>query len=180
MELDFSILKSAEKPRNESSTDEVARSKRSLSPIPSSDRQALSSTAEDEKRLRANIDSALEEAGCSNDMRMPVYTFSDKLDRPHTPSDILNLRTLINAEFRDDFPAPVPVAMNMCPPPKEDPFKHAGLFRNYGGINGWLEMQRKDKDRRMCVVRETCVANLSAHTQPQSLHTKQHDRCSEE
>tara|TARA_B110001452_G_scaffold262955_1_gene263689 strand:+ start:511 stop:975 length:465 start_codon:yes stop_codon:yes gene_type:complete len=148
MELDFSIRHSAEAPREESSTDEVASSKRSLSPVPSSEEHILPSTPDDVKRLRVEINSAFDEAVCSDEMRVSV--FGDELDRPPTPNDILDLRALIDAEFDGDSLAPVPVAMDMSPPPREDPFKHAGLFREYGGIKGWLEMQRKDKERGMC------------------------------
>jgi hypothetical protein len=150
MELDFSIRQSAEAPREESSTDEVASSKRSLSPVPSSEEHTLPSTPDDVKRLRVEIGAAFEEAACSDEMSVPVSLFGEELDRPPTPKDILNLRALIDAEFDGDSLAPVPVAMDTSPPPREDPFKHAGLFREYGGIKGWLEMQRKEKERVMC------------------------------
>jgi hypothetical protein len=150
MELDFSLRQSAEAPREESSTDEVASSKRSLSPVPSSEEHTLPSTPDDVKRLRVEIGAAFEEAACSDEMSVSVSLFGDQLDRPPTPKDIIDLRALIDAEFDGNSTTPVPVAMDTSPPPREDPFKHAGLFREYGGIKGWLEMQRKEKERGMC------------------------------
>lgn len=149
MELDFSIRQSAEALCEESSTDEVASSKRSLSPVPSSEEHTLPSTPDDVKRLRVEINSAFDEAACSDDMSVPVSLFGDELGRPPTPKDILDLRALIDAEFDGDSLASGPVAMDTSPPPREDPFKHAGLFREYGGIKGWLEMQREEKECRM-------------------------------
>lgn len=144
----MSIRHNAEAPCEERSTDEVASSKRSLSPVPSSEEHTLPSTQDDVKRLRVEINSAFDETVCSDEMRVSV--FGDELDRPPTPNDILDLRALIDAEFDGDSLVPVPVAMDMSPPPREDPFKHAGLFREYGGVKGWLEMQRKYEERRMC------------------------------
>lgn len=153
MELDFSIRHCVEEPckqpREETSTDEASRSKRSLSPTPSSDAHTLPSTPGDVKRLREEINSAFEEAVCSDDLSVPLSLFGGEIDRPPTPDDVLNLRALIEAEA-EDAPLPVPIAMDVSPPPKEDLFKHAGLFREYGGIKGWLEMQRKEKERVSC------------------------------
>jgi len=126
MELDFSIRESAEEPRKESSTDEVASSKRSLSPVSSSEEHTLPSTPDDVKRSRVEINYAFDEAACSDEMSVPVSL------------------------LLGNSPAPVPVAMDASPPPREDPFKHAGLFREYGGVKGWLDMQRKEKERGMC------------------------------
>jgi len=152
MELDFSTRKSAEAPREEISTYEVASSKRPLSPVTSSEEHTLPSTPDDVKRLRVEINYAFDESACSDEMSVPMSLFGNEIDRPPTPNDILDMRALIDAEFEFDGNslAPVPVAMDTSLPPRDDPFKHAGLFREYGGIKGWLEMQRKDKERGMC------------------------------
>lgn len=153
MELDFSIRECVEepgeKPCEEALAEDASRTKRPFSPAPSSDAHTLPSTPDDVKRLREEINSAFDEAVCSDDLSVPMSLFGSEIDRPPTPDDVLNLRALIEAEA-EDAPLPIPIIMDLSPLHNEDVFKHAGLFREYGGIKGWLEMQRKEKERVSC------------------------------
>ena len=90
-------------------------------------------------------------------MSVPLSLFDDELDLAPTPDDlaptpddILNMRAVIDAERDGDVPTAAPVSMNTPPQHKKDPFKHAGIFREYGGIKGWLELKRREKECGVC------------------------------
>jgi len=70
--------------------------------------------------------------------------------RPGTPPELAELSALIREVSGDTKPAPLE---HRPPPAIEDPFKHAGLMREYGGIKGWLELQRKEREAKgVCVI----------------------------
>jgi len=78
--------------------------------------------------------------------------------RPSTYEHVKRLRTelctgLAEAEERNNpFEHVTPVAdtppviptFEQLPRRRADPFKHAGLMREYGGIKAWLDMQRNE------------------------------------
>ena len=150
MELDFSIRvcveEPGEKPCEEALAEDASRTKRPFSPAPSSDAHTLPSTPDDVKRLREEINSAFEEAACSDNLSVPLSLFGRDISRPPTPDDVLNLRALIEAEA-EDAPLPVPTTIDISLSPIGDMFKHAGLFREYGGIKGWLENEKGCRKR---------------------------------
>jgi hypothetical protein len=103
------------------------------------------STPEHVKRLRMEMDAAFAgaEGGADEVQPAPAVAF-----RPGTPPELAELSALIREAPGDTKPVPPvpPVPLERNPPPaKEDPFKHSGLMREYGGIKGWLELQRKER-----------------------------------
>lgn len=136
MELDFSVRAASEP------------AKRSCSPISFTEADSdMPSTPEHVKRLRAEIDTAFEEARVV--AQTPTTETCVSEDRPPTPDHLLHIRMLIDNECQET----APVAHVQPEPPreatrKEDPFKNAGLFREFGGIKGWMALQRQEKERR--------------------------------
>ena len=65
-------------------------------------------------------------------------------ERPPTPQHLLDLRALINSEHKDVPSGPVDKVIEK-PENVEDPFKHAGMLREYGGLKGFMEMLRNER-----------------------------------
>lgn len=63
-------------------------------------------------------------------------------ERPATPQELLQLRDLIESQSSDVPRGQVDSCMDK-PESIEDPFRHAGLFSDYGGIRGWLAVYGK-------------------------------------
>lgn len=106
-------------------------------------------TPEHIKRLRLDINEAFE----NDDMFVDEDAFNllclpDSNDeRPRTPPELLALREVIGSECVDGTTI---TQEEIVEPPErlEDPFKHAGLFREYGGIAGWMKLYGRKKETR--------------------------------
>jgi hypothetical protein len=110
----------------------------------------MPATPEHVKRLRTQIDAAFEEA-CAV-AQTPTTEACVFEDRPPTPDSLMDMRALIENESRATSTVAHPEPPRHTPR-KEDPFKNAGLFREYGGIKGWMALQRQEKERRgVCAV----------------------------
>ena len=169
MELDFSIRSTAttlNPIQCSDASDTVDQSSSSGDSLkrdaPSPSQESGLSTPEHVKRLRMELDAAFAEAeGVANEVQdvqwvqgvQGVQAATVVSSRPGTPPELAELSALIREASGDAKPAPPePVPARDVPSGREDPFKHAGLMREYGGIKGWLELQRKEREAKgLCV-----------------------------
>jgi len=104
-------------------------------------------TPDNIKRLRLEIDEAFEKDNMLVDEGASELLFvpDESNDRPKTPPELLALRELIGGEFVNVTPELTVAQEVQIDRTKmvEDPFKHAGLFSEYGGIKGWMKLYGK-------------------------------------
>lgn len=141
MELDFSI-RSPKRPRSPRNLVEVEPEVPAVPAVPVVPERA--------NRLRAEVDAAFERT-CAD---APELTTCEAEGRPPTPDHLIEMRMLIEAEDAGvPLAPPAPAAQLRYDLQREDPFKHAGLLREYGGIQGWRALQKQERERRgVCTV----------------------------
>lgn len=152
LELDFSIRDTVSVDASVSSVSESESPKRKIQHCLSSvdDDSCFThiGTPEHVKRLRVEIDNAFNDDAREVD-GFELLSSPNPMDegRPSTPQELLDLREIIESEHPDVPNGPVDACMER-PEKSEDPFKHAGLMREYGGLKNWMLVHGKTAKSR--------------------------------